>query len=542
MSGEANRALKTGGTNFAFELRDVAIPALRTARQNEYRISQLALPLQFVCRRNNDALTFDRRHACRMQHNALLRRDTPLFAQRRDARGRNFGSIKTVAINTAIYDANAVITNFVSAPDKFGRVIRVGDRDVGPRHDAVVQVLDPRFFAVGAVVGCHKWDGAVTRCHQRTPSRGAASGVNEVDALVADDPGYFLGIPQNARRVFGGGWKRDKLAANLSEARYQTATCGKHYGPATSFDNGFGDFDRRKFSSACVEMRNDLQYGWCWHVPVSKLNSGFYTVQAIEPQLKTKTLAVGEGAQTREIAYSHVPPPNPGATSLFWLSGFMSDMASTKATAVAAYAKSKGLGSTLFDYSGHGVSSGKFIDGTMGRWLEEAVAIFTNVSSGPQIIIGSSMGGHIALVLIRKLQREAPDHAKRIKGLILIAPAWDMTEELMWKKFPEDARRALIDDGVYFEPSNYGEPYTITRGLIDDGRQHLLARQPFDPGCPVRILQGLQDVDVPASHTRELLTFLKGHDIRLVEIADGEHRLSRAQDLEKLYAAISELA
>jgi pimeloyl-ACP methyl ester carboxylesterase len=273
-----------------------------------------------------------------------------------------------------------------------------------------------------------------------------------------------------------------------------------------------------------------------------KLNSGFYTVQAIEPQLKTKTLAVGEGVQLREIAFSHVPPSTPGATSLFWLSGFMSDMASTKAAAVAGHAKSKGLGSTLFDYSGHGVSGGKFNDGTIGRWLDESAAIFKTVTNGPQVIIGSSMGGHIALVLIRKLQKEAPDHARRIKGLILIAPAWDMTEELMWKKFPEDARRALIDDGVYFEPSEYGQPYTITRGLIDDGRQHLLARQPFDPGCPVIILHGVQDADVPVAHSRELLTFLKGRDVRLVEIADGEHRLSRPEDLEKLYAAISELA
>jgi pimeloyl-ACP methyl ester carboxylesterase len=265
-------------------------------------------------------------------------------------------------------------------------------------------------------------------------------------------------------------------------------------------------------------------------------------VQPHEPQMQTQKLTVGTGADGRDIAFSHASPAAPGTSSLFWLSGFMSDMASTKATAIAGYAKSKGLGSTLFDYSGQGVSGGKFTDGTIGRWLEEAAVIFTKVTTGPQIIIGSSMGGHIALTLIRKLTNQAPEHARRIKGLVLIAPAWDMTEELMWKKFPEEARRALIDDGVYFEPSEYGQPYTITRGLIEDGRLHLLARLPFDPGCPVRILQGLDDADVPASHTRELLKFLKGSDIRLVEIADGGHRLSRPQDLEKLYAAISELA
>jgi len=220
----------------------------------------------------------------------------------------------------------------------------------------------------------------------------------------------------------------------------------------------------------------------------------------------------------------------------------MSDMASTKATAVVAWAARQGLSSTVFDYSGHGISSGKFTDGTIGRWLEEAIAVFSRVARGPQVIVGSSMGGHIALLLLRKLAKDATEHAARVKGAVLIAPAWDMTEELMWKKFPDDARRALRDDGVYLRASDYGDPYPITRQLIEDGRQHLLARQPFNPGCPIVILQGLLDPDVPADHTRELLKFLVDQKVRLVEIADGEHRLSRSGDLEKLYAAIASLA
>jgi pimeloyl-ACP methyl ester carboxylesterase len=262
-------------------------------------------------------------------------------------------------------------------------------------------------------------------------------------------------------------------------------------------------------------------------------------VHMAEPQ--TKTLTVGRGTEAREIHYRATVPMLPGSPSLFWLSGFMSDMSSTKATAVAAWAAEHGLGSTLFDYSGHGVSGGKFTDGTIGRWLEEAATVFQTSTTGPQVIIGSSMGGHIALVLVRKLLREAPEHAQRIRGLVLIAPAWDMTEELMWKKFPEAARRAIAEEGAYLQPSAYAQPYTITRNLIDDGRNHLLARQPFNPVCPVIILQGLLDADVPAEHTRELTTFLGGSDVRLVEIPDGEHRLSRPEDLEKLYAAISEL-
>ncbi len=257
-----------------------------------------------------------------------------------------------------------------------------------------------------------------------------------------------------------------------------------------------------------------------------------------EPQ----TLIVGSGAEARPIAYRTTPPGRAGAPSVFWLSGFMSDMASTKATALSAFAAEIGLGCTLLDYSGHGVSGGAFKDGTIGRWLEEAEAIFNEVSRGDQIVVGSSMGGHIALVLLRKLMAERPADAARIKALVLIAPAWDMTEELMWKKFPDEARRAILSTGVYMEPSDYDAPYMITRALIEEGRQHLIAPSGFDPGRPVIILQGLQDKDVPAEHTRQLLKLLQGGRAELIEIADGEHRLSRPQDLEQLFAAVRRFA
>lgn len=265
--------------------------------------------------------------------------------------------------------------------------------------------------------------------------------------------------------------------------------------------------------------------------------SGFYTVQEDEPQ----TLIVGEGASARPIAYLSTGAAQPEGGNLFWLPGFMSDMASTKAAALAEFARDGGIGCTRFDYSGHGRSGEKFVDGTIGRWLEEAQAVFTHVSRGPQVIIGSSMGGHIALVLLRKLMREAPAEAQRIKGLVLIAPAWDMTEELMWKRFPEPVKREIMEQGFHLRPSAYAEPYTITRALIEDGRKHLLARAPFNPGRPVVVLQGLQDQDVPAAHTRELKTFLTGGHVRMIEIADGEHRLSRPEDLAMLCAAIESL-
>jgi pimeloyl-ACP methyl ester carboxylesterase len=257
-----------------------------------------------------------------------------------------------------------------------------------------------------------------------------------------------------------------------------------------------------------------------------------------EPQF----LRVGDGGATRRIAYLADPPAKEPPVSLFWLSGYRSDMASTKAAALAEFARQKGYGCTRFDYSGHGVSSGRFEDGTIGQWLAEAEAVFRRATRGPQIIVGSSMGGWIALLLLRRLLREAPAEASRMAGLVLIAPAWDMTEELMWKKFDAAARTDLEQTGVYNQPSEYGEPYAITRGLIEEGREHLLARRPFDPGRPVVILQGALDAAVPIAHTRELMGFMKGGGVVLHEIADAEHRLSRPEDLALLFASIEQLA
>lgn len=259
-----------------------------------------------------------------------------------------------------------------------------------------------------------------------------------------------------------------------------------------------------------------------------------YKFPGSEPQM----LRVGERDDARDIAFIAHEHARSG---LFWLSGFMSDMGSTKATAVTQWADARGLSSTRFDYSAQGRSSGAMEDGTIGRWLEEAEAVFSTVTHGPQIIIGSSMGGYLALLLLRKFLRDRPQEAARIKALLLIAPAWDMTEELMWKRFSDETRREIMEKGCFEQPSAYAAPYLITRKLIEDGRAHLLARRPFDPGRPIVILQGLQDPDVPASHTRELKAFLTGDKVKLIEVADGEHRLSRPQDLDLLFSELEKL-
>jgi len=249
-----------------------------------------------------------------------------------------------------------------------------------------------------------------------------------------------------------------------------------------------------------------------------------------------KTLTVGQGAAARTIAVKARPGAPPG---LFWLSGYKSDMEGTKAAALDAWAAANGRACVRFDYSGHGASGGAFTDGTIGRWLEESVAVFTAFCRGPQVVIGSSMGGWLALLLARALQGR-PD-APPLAGMVLIAPAVDFTEELMWKQFTPQIKAELAQTGRWERPSDYSdEPYIVTRALIEEGRNHLLLGGLIETGCPVRILQGVRDSDVPWQHAVELVSRFARDDVVLSLVKDGDHRLSRPEDIERLIAAVAE--
>ena len=249
-----------------------------------------------------------------------------------------------------------------------------------------------------------------------------------------------------------------------------------------------------------------------------------------EPQF----LQLGEGTRRRRIAFR--AGPGRGEIALLWLSGFMSDMASTKATALAGWAAANGVPMLRFDYSGHGLSEGSLIQATIGDWLEEAIAASLMARASQVIVIGSSMGAWLALLLARHLASSTP-----LAGLVLIAPAHDMTETLIWRRLPDEAKAAIERDGVYYQPSAYAEPYPITRQLIEEGRAHLLEGNGFDPLCPVRILQGMRDPDVPLSHALSLMDLLTGNDMALTLIKDGDHRLSRPEDIARLEATVAEL-
>ena len=248
-------------------------------------------------------------------------------------------------------------------------------------------------------------------------------------------------------------------------------------------------------------------------------------------------LEVGGGSRRRRIAYRRRGGKGP---PLLWLSGFLSDMASTKATSVAAWAAKQGLSMMRFDYSGHGLSEGDLLHATIGDWLEESISVGELMGGSPRIVIGSSMGGWIALLLARHLARQG--RSDELAGLVLIAPAFDMTEALMWRELPQAVKDEIERNGATYVPSAYADPYPITRHLIEEGRSHLIERHPFDPGCPVRILQGMRDLDVPWRHALGLVDLLDGSDVELTLIKDGDHRLSTPADIQRLTATIATLA
>ncbi|MFY9841415.1 MAG: alpha/beta hydrolase [Xanthobacteraceae bacterium] len=251
-----------------------------------------------------------------------------------------------------------------------------------------------------------------------------------------------------------------------------------------------------------------------------------------------KFLPVGEGEARRAIAVRALSGASPG---LFWLGGYKSDMKGTKAQALADWAAQRARACVRFDYSGHGESEGAFTDGTIARWLAESLVVFDACCRGPQVLVGSSMGGWLALLLVRALRRRREPGVASVTGLVLVAPAIDFTEELMWKRFTPEIKRELETTGVWERPSQYSpEPYLVTRRLIEDGRNHLLLGGMIETGCPVRILQGVVDPDVPWQHAKALIARFACDDVVLTLVKDGDHRLSRPEDIERLIAAVAE--
>lgn len=218
------------------------------------------------------------------------------------------------------------------------------------------------------------------------------------------------------------------------------------------------------------------------------------------------------------------------APGIVWLGGYLSDMRGTKAEALDAWGRDNGVAVTRHDYSGHGESGGAFKDGTISRWLAESLAVFRRFTEGRQVLVGSSMGAWIALRMIQELQKAG--EGGRIGGLLLLAPAPDFTMELIEPSLTAEQRQVLASRGYLEEPSEYSpEPTIYTSALIEDGRENRVLEGIIDTHCPVHILQGMADPDVPYSHAMRLVEHLPADDVTLSLIRDGDHRLSRPQDI-----------
>ncbi|KAB2690607.1 alpha/beta hydrolase [Brucella pseudogrignonensis] len=227
------------------------------------------------------------------------------------------------------------------------------------------------------------------------------------------------------------------------------------------------------------------------------------------------------------------------APGIVWLGGYRSDMLGTKAVVLDEWAEKTGHSALRLDYSGHGESGGDFNQGTISRWLNESLTILDKYAEGPQILVGSSMGGWIALRMAQELKKAGKSPA----GIVLIAPAPDFTAELVEPSLTDKQKKDLMEQGYFEEPSEYSpHPYIYTRALIEDGRNNLVLKGIIETGCPVHILQGMQDEAVPYQHALKLVEHLPVDDVTLTLVRDGDHRLSRPQDLELLIRTVSALA
>ena len=237
------------------------------------------------------------------------------------------------------------------------------------------------------------------------------------------------------------------------------------------------------------------------------------------------------------IAYYARPGNGAGAekTGVVWLGGLASDMDGTKATALDDWAQAQARGYVRFDYFGHGRSSGAFVDGTISRWSDDAVTVLDHLTSGPQILVGSSMGGWAAILA-------ALSRPERVAGLVFVAPAPDFTEDLMWAEFSDEVKAKLTAGEIYEQPSMYDDnPYLISPRLIEDGRNNLVLRDPIAITCPVRILHGMKDVDVPWQRSLLLIDQLESDDVTVTFVKDADHRISDDHNIARLIKMVDGL-
>ncbi len=252
-------------------------------------------------------------------------------------------------------------------------------------------------------------------------------------------------------------------------------------------------------------------------------------------------IEVGDASAKRQIAVRLDRASERKKPGLVWLGGYRSDMLGTKAEALRDFAAENGMDCLRLDYSGHGESGGEFRQGTISRWLEESLAVFDQFATGAQILVGSSMGGWTAIRLAQELEKRG--QGNKLHALLLLAPAPDFTSDLIWPRLGEKEKLDLQEKGYFEEFSEYSdEPNIFTRELIEDGAKNSVFSSPIDLACPVHILQGMEDPDVPWQHAMKLAEYMANTKLAMTIVRDGDHRLSRDEDIARMLDIVSNLA
>ena len=251
----------------------------------------------------------------------------------------------------------------------------------------------------------------------------------------------------------------------------------------------------------------------------------------MDESLPTPSILTRDNGAT--IAYHRTPGKHPGVV---FLTGFKSDMTGGKALALEDFCRARGNAFLRFDYQGHGQSSGDFNTGTIGAWASDAIDALDRLTDGPQVLVGSSMGGWMMLLVARA-------RPARIAGLLGLASAPDFTEDLIPAALDADQLATLNADGFVLIPNDYddGEPYRINKLLLDEGKNQLLLREPLHLDCPVRLIHGINDKDVPWETSMRIMDTVISTDVEVTLVKAGEHRLSEDHDLERLRRTLGAL-
>ncbi len=480
--------------------------------------------------------------------------EAPALGEGDDAVGGRLLGAERIDVDAAVDDANARRWHPVDAMDMLADEIGNGDDPLAPGHHRVVPVLEDVSDRVRAMEGGDERTIRASRRPPGAPGRGPRAGMNDVDGLALDELGETMHVGIDNERILAIDWQPDVLGPGAGQAVDQRPAGRRDDGPPAGLDDRRGDVNRSALDPALLaESRQDLKHrgpplakaigerpdlfirihgrgiqagAKIVHAPYAR---EFIMADVSKPSGPLPLIVTREDGAT--IAYHRTPGKCPGVV---FLTGYKSDMGGAKAVRLEHFCHARGLAYVRFDYFGHGASSGDFLDGTIGRWAGDAVFVLDRLTEGPQILVGSSLGSWIMLLA-------ALSRPERVAALLGIAAAADFTEAIP-AMLSAEQKASLERDGVVAVSSPYDpEPTPVTKRILEEGRRHLLLEGEIAINCPVRLIHGMQDTDVPWQTSLRIAERLRSPDVEITLLKSGAHRLSEPDDLERLCETLEAL-